>query len=209
MDDNGAVLVVDSLPADFEGFLPLSEGTELSARLAWNPSSWILHTEEGEKEGGVKEIVVAALLVSQDFTQVFRHTRGSTVFQGLLSLLVTGHVDVSDAGDPCKDAILTCLLRELREEVGIEVPTEHIQLLGFLNTNKSEISKLHLGVLFLVSVDPSKIVADGIEVLDGEMVPISSALPEGSTTSDWDRIAYPVLLASQLEKLQSKKARVL
>ena len=103
------------------------------------------------------------------------------------SLGVGGHINPGDleAGDP----ILDGLKREWQEEVVYEGKFE-ARLLGLLNDESSPVSKVHLGVVFLVDGDSPDIAIRETAKLAGEMLTLEEMRIYYLGMESWSQMVY-------------------
>ncbi len=103
------------------------------------------------------------------------------------SLGVGGHINPGDldAGDPIVDG----LKREWEEEVVYEGRFE-ASLLGFLNEDSSPVSKVHLGVVFLVDGDTPNISIRETDKLAGELLTLEEMRMYYLAMESWSQIVY-------------------
>jgi len=108
------------------------------------------------------------------------------------SLGVGGHINRGDlgAGDP----ILDGLKREWEEEVVYDGKFE-ARLLGFLNEDSSPVSKVHLGVVFLVDGDSPNIRIRETDKLAGELLTLEEMRMYYLAMESWSQIVYDRLVA--------------
>lgn len=110
------------------------------------------------------------------------------------SLGVGGHINPGDleAGDP----ILDGLKREWEEEVVYDGRFE-ARLLGFLNEESSPVSKVHLGVVFLVDGDSPNIRIRETDKLAGELLTLDEMRIYFLEMESWSQIVYERLRAGE------------
>ena len=103
------------------------------------------------------------------------------------SLGVGGHINPGDlgAGDP----ILDGLKREWEEEV-VYQGTFEARLLGFLNEDSSPVSKVHLGVVFVVDGDTPTITIRETDKLAGELLTPDEMRMYYLAMESWSQIVY-------------------
>jgi predicted NUDIX family phosphoesterase len=103
------------------------------------------------------------------------------------SLGIGGHINPGDldAGDP----ILDGLRREWGEEVVYEGRFE-AQLIGLLNDDSSPVSKVHLGVVFLVDGDSPNISIREIDKLAGELLTLEEMRIYYLGMESWSQMVY-------------------
>ena len=103
------------------------------------------------------------------------------------SLGIGGHINPGDleAGDP----ILDGLRREWGEEVVYDGRFE-TQLIGLLNDDSSPVSKVHLGVVFLVDGDTPNISIRETEKLAGELLTLEEMRIYYLGMESWSQMVY-------------------
>lgn len=103
------------------------------------------------------------------------------------SLGVGGHINPGDlvAGDP----ILDGLKREWQEEVVYDGRFE-ARLIGLLNEDSSPVSKVHLGVVFLVDGDTPNITIREKDKLAGELLTLEEMRMYYLAMESWSQIVY-------------------
>jgi predicted NUDIX family phosphoesterase len=108
------------------------------------------------------------------------------------SLGVGGHINPGDlaGGDPVYDG----LRREWSEEVIYEGRFE-ARLLGFLNEDSSPVSKVHLGVVFLVEGDRPQVSIRETDKLAGELLTLEEMRIHYLQLESWSQLVYDRLLA--------------
>ena len=108
------------------------------------------------------------------------------------SLGVGGHINPGDleAGDP----ILDGLKREWHEEVVYEGRFEAL-LIGLLNDDSSPVSKVHLGVVFLVDGDTPDIAIRETDKLAGELLTLEEMRIFYLGMESWSQMVYDRLEA--------------
>jgi predicted NUDIX family phosphoesterase len=103
------------------------------------------------------------------------------------SLGIGGHINPGDleAGDP----ILDGLKREWSEEVVYDGRFE-AQLIGLLNDDSSPVSKVHLGVVFLVDGDSPNISIRETDKLAGELLTLEEMRIYYLGMESWSQMVY-------------------
>ena len=107
------------------------------------------------------------------------------------SLGVGGHINPGDleGGDPIQDG----LRREWEEEVVYGGKLD-VQLLGLLNDDSSPVSKVHLGVVFLVDGDSPEISIRETDKLAGELLTLSDMRIYYLGMESWSQMVYDRLV---------------
>ena len=109
------------------------------------------------------------------------------------SLGVGGHINPGDleGGDPIQDG----LKREWEEEVIYEGSFE-AHLIGLLNDESSPVSKVHLGVVFLVDGDRPEIAIRETDKLAGELLTLHDMRIYYLGMESWSQMVYDRLTLS-------------
>ena len=110
----------------------------------------------------------------------------------LYSLGVGGHINPGDleAGDPVADG----LKREWEEEVEYSGEFE-ATLLGLINDDSSPVSRVHVGVVFLVEGSSPEISIRETDKLSGELLSLDAMRMYYLEMESWSQIVYDRLLA--------------
>jgi predicted NUDIX family phosphoesterase len=110
------------------------------------------------------------------------------------SLGVGGHINPGDleGGDP----ILDGLKREWAEEVIYDGRFE-AKLLGLLNEESSPVSKVHLGVVFLVDGDSPDIKIRETDKLAGDLLTLNEMRIHFLEMESWSQLVYERLRADE------------
>jgi predicted NUDIX family phosphoesterase len=107
------------------------------------------------------------------------------------SLGVGGHINPTDllSGDPIADG----LKREWEEEVAYDGHFD-AQLLGLLNEESAPVSKVHLGVVFLVEGDTPNISIRETKKLGGELLTLEEMRTLYLQMESWSQLVYDRLV---------------
>ena len=113
------------------------------------------------------------------------------------SLGVGGHINPGDlgAGDPIQDG----LKREWEEEVIYDGSFE-AKLIGLLNDDSSPVSKVHLGVVFLVDGDTPNIAIRETEKLAGELLTLQEMRIFYLGMESWSQMVYDRLTEGEFPR---------
>lgn len=113
--------------------------------------------ELAEKSAKFRQIVSCAVVWHEDKVLCLRRTKKSNRKELKLrwTIMIGGHVDEGDrlAADPLKN----CVLRELKEEIGVE-PVCEPRILGLVVDPANPAGRLHLGVIYSAEFDDDEIV---------------------------------------------------
>jgi len=113
-----------------------------------SPELRFVEREPAETDLSLKQLVVYAVVKNSE-GQVLVYTRGKSGgedrLHDLLSVGVGGHIDEPDIDHTHS------LYRELDEELGVKDFTTG--LIGILNSEESDVDRVHVGLLFVVTLD--------------------------------------------------------
>ncbi len=115
----------------------------------------------------------------------------------LYSLGVGGHVNPGDgaSGDP----VVGGLLREWEEEVVCSSPAT-ARLVAMLNDDSTPVSRVHLGLVFLV--EPASAITSVREVnkLEGESLPLHAMRRHYLSMESWSQLVYDDLVGGAAKR---------
>jgi len=111
------------------------------------------------------------------------------------SLGVGGHINPGDleGGDPIQDG----MKREWEEEV-IYDGTFETKLIGLLNDESAPVSKVHLGVVFLVDGDTPNIAIRETDKLAGELLTLDGMRMYYLEMESWSQMVYDRLARGEM-----------
>jgi predicted NUDIX family phosphoesterase len=108
------------------------------------------------------------------------------------SLGVGGHINPGDLGGT-GDPILDGMRREWEEEV-IYQGRFHAEMIGLLNDESAPVSKVHLGVVFLIEGDTPNIAIRETTKLAGELLTLAEMRIYYLGMESWSQIVYDRLV---------------
>lgn len=149
---------------------------------------------EVEDDPGYQQIIPYVVFRHGDQYLLTHRLRASTErrLRKQYSLGIGGHINPDDirGGDP----ILDGLKREWGEEVVYDGRFE-ATLLGFLNEDSSPVSKVHLGVVFLLDGDTPNISIRETNKLAGELLSLDEMRIYYLGMESWSQIVYDRLVS--------------
>ncbi len=123
---------------------------------------------------------------------------------GLWSVGFGGHVEPLDRQED-NDLVMTTALREMEEETGLFPGPDALKMMGFINSDSEDVSSVHFGIVFQVSLDAlpgsddeiMQQVSGQAEPHQAKWIPVSElkammgpeAGPDKGSFEDWSRIA--------------------
>ena len=115
----------------------------------------------------------------------------------LYSLGVGGHINRADISDrPGADPVIEGLRREFEEEVVYEGSWTH-RMIGLLNDDSNDVSRVHLAVVFEVTGDRPQIAIRETTKLDGELLSLEEMKIYYLDMESWSQLIYDHLLARE------------
>ena len=115
----------------------------------------------------------------------------------LYSLGIGGHINRADiSGRPGADPVVEGLRREFEEEVVYAGGWTH-RLIGLLNDDSNDVSRVHLAVVFEVTGDRPEIAIRETGKLDGELLSLEEMKIYYLDMESWSQLIYDHLLARE------------
>ena len=138
------------------------------------------------------------LVVNPQTKKVFAFQRAHNIkhlreerLHGKWSWGVGGHVDRPENHQ--ENPIHESMLRELDEEIEI-LGTKKLQVLGYINSEATEVDKVHFGVLYMLETDATEIQIKASEVASGKMMSLEELQvvlqSKDCEVEEWSKIAY-------------------
>jgi predicted NUDIX family phosphoesterase len=195
-----------------QGFLPRG-ALDLDALAA---RCFFAEREVMERCSHFKQIIPYLVLTRGDRVLAYQRRGDHTEKRlgGLWSLGFGGHIeplDRAEAGVATLGLVRAAALRELTEETGLAVPPVSLVAAGFINSDREDVSSVHLGVVSRVDLgalpddddalaatvtaqaEPHQVRWLPIEKLSTQIGPGSA--PDGGTFEDWSRSVVDGLFA--------------
>lgn len=126
-----------------------------------------------EEDPSFKQIIPYLLLRYGD--KILYYVRavggGEKRLHNKLALGVGGHIQTEDIYDP-QETVKVALRREVSEELGLTIEIESLKPLGYIYTEKTDVDKVHLGIVFTASVNLDNIVIQEEELSEASFVKI-------------------------------------
>lgn len=137
-----------------------------------------------------KQLIPYVVLKDGEHYVVYQRTVNQTEkrLHNKYSLGVGGHINIGDKSPSVLGTIFTGMLRELSEEFNVIL--NNFEYLGVLNYNETDVSKVHLGIVFLADVDYM-----GVNEIDNFEVYFTKNLEDYfEQFEDWSKIIAEYLL---------------
>jgi predicted NUDIX family phosphoesterase len=172
----------------FNGFMP-TEITDFKKKILGN-----FHYMEktlAEEDPRYKQPIAYAIIFNREKQQIFIYKRSKQDknykekrLQGKWSIGVGGHIEETDTSH---DPIVESLLREIKEEIGIDV--ENPKLLGYINDDTNPVGKVHFGMVYIIETSENIIPKDP-EIEIGQMLTIGQiqTIQKNDVMESWSTI---------------------
>jgi predicted NUDIX family phosphoesterase len=174
----------------WHGFV--EDGLERCQRVI-REQSFFMPRAEVEEDPSYQQVIPYVVFRHRDRYFLTRRLRASSErrLRQQYSLGVGGHINPGDQGD---DPIQDGMRREWEEEV-VYVGRFEAHLLGLINDDSSPVSKVHLGVVFLVDGDSPEIAIKETDKLSGELLTLDEMRIYYLGMESWSQIVYDRLTA--------------
>jgi predicted NUDIX family phosphoesterase len=153
-----------------------------------------------EEDSDYQQIIPYIVFHHGDRYLLTRRLKQSTErrLRHLYSLGVGGHINHADVDtdDPAADPVTQGLRREFEEEVVYEGAWQH-RLIGLINDDSNDVSRVHLGVVFLVTGDQPDIAIREVGKLEGELLRLEEMKMYYLDMESWSQLIYDHLLAHE------------
>jgi len=144
----------------FHGFCQAGQNHNIGRYLTSHPDeprlASFMPRDQAETDERFLQVIPYCLLIhGQDIFIYSRNKKGGEDrLHEKLSMGVGGHINDGDHADDPLLAYLEGTVRELQEEVGIEIPIQAIggTVLGLLHDDESPVGRVHLGILHALHV---------------------------------------------------------
>jgi predicted NUDIX family phosphoesterase len=172
----------------WHGFV--EEGLDRCQRVI-RQQSFFMPRGEVEDDPSYQQIIPYVVFRHRDRYFLTRRLRASSErrLRQQYSLGVGGHINPGDQGN---DPILDGMRREWEEEVAYQGRFE-AHLLGLINDDSAPVSKVHLGVVFLVDGDSPEIAIRETDKLSGELLTLDEMRIFYLGMESWSQIVYDKL----------------
>ena len=127
--------------------------------------SFYMYRDQAETDLDFRQIIPYVLVKnSKNEYLTYRRTShgGEERLHHKLSIGVGGHVNFGDAR---KNPVLEGLYREMKEEIGLTQDQYSWEWIGYLMLSKTEVDKVHLGLIFEVLCDTIGDVENCLEIV--------------------------------------------
>jgi len=172
----------------------VATGLERVLRTVWATAQY-LPRDQVEDDPGQQQIIPYCIVRHPDDTYLLTHRlRASSEkrLHHLYSLGVGGHVNPGDGenGDP----VVGGLRREWAEEIVCPAPAT-ASLVAMLNDDTTPVSRVHLGLVFLVEPREGSAQVREVRKLEGEVLSLEAMRRHYLNMESWSQLVYDDLVA--------------
>lgn len=167
----------------------ITEGKEKIFQLVLDNYSFFPR-EIAEEDLTYKQAIPYILIQYQDQFLLLQRTKKQTEkrLHDKFSLGIGGHIN------PCQESeqpniILQGLYQELHEEVEI-TPDHQLRFIGVINDETAEVSKVHLGFLYVIQLTDGQLEIREKEKMTGEWVTVKELQEKYDQLETWSQIVY-------------------
>ena len=154
---------------------------------------------EAESDVRYKQIIPYVLIVCGD--AILRYQRGDKSgerrLRGCYSIGVGGHIDKRDCCYCRGGGYSTALLRELKEETGMEL-NQVPPAVAVINDDSDEVGKVHFGVVHLLRIGETREVSRGSELSSPEFIEVKDACQNLDCYETWSQWCLQKILPELL-----------
>lgn len=151
----------------------------------------VLKRSAAETDEGKKQIVAYCLVVSGEHVFMTRRTQkqGEKRLHNMYSLGIGGHINADDM------TVRGGMLREVHEEVCIAQEPSY-RFLGIINEDSSAVSKVHLGICYIVEVENFACSVREKDKMEGSWVHIGEVEKYYDRMESWSKLLFSTYLES-------------
>jgi predicted NUDIX family phosphoesterase len=150
---------------------------------------------EVEEDPDYQQIIPYLVFRNRDRYLLTRRLKQSTEkrLRHLYSLGVGGHINRADVADEAAGPVEQGLRREFEEEVVYSGRWEH-RLIGLINDDSNDVSRVHLALVFEVTGDQPEISIRETGKLEGELLKLEEMKMYYLDMESWSQLIYDHLL---------------
>lgn len=117
--------------------------------------------KSAEVDFSLKQIIPYAVFVDNNNNVLaYRRAGSEKRLSDMWSVGIGGHVNDKDKSQTLFSTLLSGLIREVKEEIGMTLTANDFSLIGMINEEETEVGHCHTGVVFKVSVKSTDFVFD-------------------------------------------------
>jgi len=178
-------VVSNELTKDFNTFVELDKDNKYSD--IFNSVGRFIPRYDAELNFENRQIIPYCLVKCGDNYFITRRLEGDARLTGKYSLGVGGHLEQVDSEDG--NYIKSGMMRELDEEISIKSNIKSIDMIGMICSNNTEVDSVHLGLIYVVTVDGLDVSVKETETLVGDWISKEDLLSFEGELESWSKIS--------------------
>jgi len=159
------VLVIPSDMIKFEGIINKNQNINEILEFAF-----IDTRPECETNYDLKQLVCYGFICDKDQIYMVKrlNKQSEERLHNLYSIGIGGHANPMN--QPIKNALYLNMARELNEEMNVDFEDVSIDLFGYLNDNSNPVGKVHLGIVYRITVNNPNISIKETDKMEGSFI---------------------------------------
>lgn len=149
-----------------------------------------LQRDLAEYDLNYKQAIPYILIQHQNQYLLLKRTKKQTEkrLHNKFSLGIGGHINPRTESE-YENVIIHGLYKELHEEISI-TPDHQLQFIGVINDETTDVSKVHLGLLYVIELEDGKFEILEKEKMSGEWVTVEELEENYDNLETWSQIVY-------------------
>ena len=148
---------------------------------------------ELEEDPSFKQIIPYAIISNKESFYLFKRTSGQREqrLHHKLHLGVGGHMNPGRSNEPDEQYLINELKRELLEEVQLlnGCFIEDIEFIGFINDDSIPVSRVHIGLLYIIHVSNKDVVVNETDKMTADWIDKTDLVEYYEEMETWTKIA--------------------
>lgn len=134
-----------------------------------------------------RQVIPYCLIKCEDNYFITHRLEGDDRLVDKYSLGIGGHIEKIDG--VTGDYIYSGMEREINEEIDIKSYILNKRLIGLIVSDKTEVDKVHVGMIYVIEVNDFNVTVKETETLEGNWISKEDLLNFNKELESWSRIA--------------------
>ncbi|HPR12538.1 MAG TPA: hypothetical protein PLV06_09160 [Bacteroidales bacterium] len=147
-----------------------------------------------EEDPSFKQIIPYAVISYKESFLLFRRTSGQTEkrLHNMITMGMGGHMNPREVMEPAEQYLIDELKREFFEELRLlkGCTIENIDFIGFINDETIPVSRVHIGLLYNISVSNKHLYVNETDKMTAEWVAKNDLAEFYEDMETWTKIVY-------------------
>lgn len=150
-----------------------------------------------EEDPSFKQIIPYVVIRHRDRFLITKRTERQTErrLHGKYSLGIGGHINDTERCTDSTDVIHAGLERELAEEIEILGKRSSLDLVGVICDETTEVSRVHLGLVFVLETDSDLYAVRELELMTAEWATTDELRTKFAQMETWSQIVFEHVIA--------------